>query len=108
MAVKKEVSHEELITLEDEVALIKHIQQFPDDCESAKERLLLVNRRFVRAIAEKYASASHPVEGLMAEGNKGLLYSVNKFDETRGFKFISYAYWWINEAIRQYLENVKG
>ena len=105
MKEKEEVKREELITLKEELALIRQIRQSPDDCEAEKQKLLLVNRRFVRAIAEGYADEKHPMEILIAEGNKGLLQAVIKYDETQGYKFISYAHYWIKESIKQYLEN---
>ena len=105
MKEKKDVRHEELITLEEEIALIKRIQRTPDDCEAEKQKLLLANRRFVRAIAEIYANEKHQVEKLVVEGNKGLLHAVIKYDETRGYKFISYAHYWIKEYIQEYLKN---
>lgn len=98
-----DVKREELITVQEEVALVKHIQQFPEDCEKEKEKLLLVNRRFVRVIAERYVSAEHPIEKLIEQGNKGLLFAVNKFDETKGFKFISVAIYYIKDNIKQFI-----
>ena len=105
MKEKEEVKREELITLEEEIALIKQIRQSPDDCEAEKQKLLLANRRFVRVIADRYANEKHQVEELVVEGNKGLLHAVIKFDETKGYKFISYAYYWIKEYIKEYLKN---
>ena len=94
-------------TLVDEVhgVLVKHIQQFPEDCEKEKGKLLLVNKRFVRVIAERYVSAEHPIEKLIEQGNKGLLFAVNKFDETKGFKFISVAIYYIKDNIKQFIAN---
>ena len=105
MEEKEEALREELITLEDEIALIRKIRQMPDDCEAEKQKLLLVNRRFVRAIAKGYASKKHSMEKLVDEGNKGLLHAVDKYDETKGYKFISYAHYWIKEFIKRYLKN---
>ena len=105
MKEKEEVKREELITLEEELALIRQIRQSPDDCEAEKQKLLLVNCRFVRAIAKGYASEEHSMEKLVDEGNKGLLHAVDKYDETKGYKFISYALYWIKEFIKQYLKN---
>ncbi|MGN0223350.1 MAG: sigma factor [Muribaculaceae bacterium] len=99
----QEVNREELITLEEEVALIKQIQQSPDDCEAAKQKLLLVNRRFVRAIVDRYADESRSAAELIAEGNKGLLHAAEKYDATTGFKFISYAQYWIKASFKQYI-----
>lgn len=100
-----DVKLEELITVQEEVALVKHIQQFPEDCEKEKEKLLLVNKRFVRVIAERYVSAEHPIEKLIEQSNKGLLFAVNKFDETKGFKFISVAIYYIKDNIKQFITN---
>ena len=105
MKEKQEVQREELITLEEELELIKQIRQSPDDCEAAKQKLLLANQRFVRVIAERYATDEQQTKILVAEGNKGLLHAVKKYDETKGYKFISYALYWIKESIRQYIMN---
>ena len=100
-----DVKREELISVQEEVALVKHIQQFPEDCEKEKGKLLLVNKRFVRVIAERYVSAEHPIEKLIEQGNNGLLFAVNKFDETKGFKFISVAIYYIKDNIKQFIAN---
>lgn len=100
-----DVKREELISVQEEVALVKHIQQFPEDCEKEKEKLLLVNKRFVRVIAERYVSAEHPIEKLIEQGNKGLLFAVHKFDETKSFKFISVAIYYIKDNIKQFITN---
>lgn len=105
MKEMQEVTREEFITLEDELALIKQIRQSSDDCEAAKEKLRHVNLRFVRAIAKRYANEKFPVDELIIEGNKGLLHAVKRYDETKGYKFISYALYWIKESIKQYLNN---
>ena len=105
MKEKEEVKREELITLEEEIALIKQIRQSPDNCEAEKQKLLLANRRFVRVIADRYANEKHQVEELVVEGNKGLLHAVDKYDEAKGYKFISYALYWIKEFIKQYLKD---
>ena len=105
MKEKEEVKREELITLEEEIALIKQIRQSPDNCEAEKQKLLLANRRFVRVIADRYANEKHQVEELVVEGNKGLLHAVDKYDEAKGYKFISYAHYWIKEYIKEYLKN---
>ena len=102
---KKDVKLEELMTLEEEIALIKRIQWATKDCEAEKQKLLHSNLRFVRVIAERYTNEKHPVEELVVEGNKGLLHAVNKYDEAKGYKFISYALYWIKESIKQYLKD---
>lgn len=105
MKESQEVNRDQLITLEEEVALIKQIQQSPDDCEAAKQKLLLANRRFVRAIVERYADESRSAAELIAEGNKGLLHAAEKYDASKGFKFISYAQYWIKTFIEQDIMN---
>lgn len=105
MREQQEVQRDELIRLEEELELINRIRQSPNDCEAAKERLTYANRRFVRAIAKRHVSKSHPIEKLIEEGNKVLLYAVNRYDETRGYKFISYATYWIKKSINQFINN---
>lgn len=98
-------SRDELLTVEQEVALIKKIQQSPDDCQEATAKLLLGNRRFVRKIAQRFQKegVQLPLEEIMAEGNKGLLVAAKRFDETQGYKFISYAIWFVKESIKQHI-----
>lgn len=93
------VSKDELISIEEEVALVKRIQKGAADAEEAKEKLLFCCRRFVTAIAKQYIGLSLSPDRLIEEGNIGLLAAANRFDETRGFKFISYAVWWIRTSI---------
>lgn len=96
-----DVKQEELISVQDEVAFVKHIQQFPEDCEKEKEKLLLVNRRFVRVIAELYVSEKCPIDRLIEAGNKGVLYAAERFDETRGFKFSCFAIFFIKQRMKR-------
>lgn len=107
MKEPKKLTHEELISLEEELALINQIQQSTDNCEAVKEKLAHTNLRIVSVVAKKYASPLHPVEKLIHEGNKGLLLAASKYDMVHGFKFTSYAIWWINESIKQYINNSK-
>ncbi len=95
------VSRDELISVEDEVELVKQIQRAEGDVESAKEKLMRANQRFVRTIAQRYVGKMFTLEELVAEGNIGLEHAIYKFDETRGFKFITYAAWWIRQSIQQ-------
>lgn len=105
MIEQQEVKRDELIRLEEELELINRIRQSPDDCEAAKERLTYANHRFVRAIAKRYISVNHPIERLIEEGNKGLLYAAKRYDEAKGYKFISYATYWIKKSIEQFINN---
>ncbi len=95
------VSREDLLTIEDEVKLIKQIQRAEGDVEVSKDKLMRANQRFVRAVASRYVSEKHSLEELMVEGNIGLEYAIYHFDETLGFKFISYAIWWIRQGIQR-------
>lgn len=95
------VTYEELLTVEDEVKLVNQIQRGEGDVESAKEKLMRGNQRFVRTVAQRYVGSMFSLEELVAEGNIGLEHAIYKFDETRGFKFISYAVWWIRQSIQQ-------
>lgn len=95
------VTYEELLTVEDEVKLVNQIQRGEGDVEAAKEKLMRGNQRFVRTVAQRYVGSMFSLEELVAEGNIGLEHAIYKFDETRGFKFISYAVWWIRQSIQQ-------
>lgn len=94
------VTYEELLTVEDEVKLVNQIQRGEGDVEAAKEKLMRGNQKFVRTVAQRYVGM-FSLEELVAEGNIGLEHAIYKFDETRGFKFISYAVWWIRQSIQQ-------
>lgn len=69
----------------------------------ARERLITSNTRFVISVAKQYQSYGIPLEDLISAGNEGLIIAVDRFDESRGFKFISYGVWWIRQSIYQYL-----
>ncbi|MCF0160739.1 MAG: RNA polymerase sigma factor RpoD/SigA [Bacteroidaceae bacterium] len=95
-----EIGREELITVEEEVELAQRIRQ--GDAK-ALERLTRANLRFVVSVAKQYQNQGLTLPDLVNEGNLGLIKAAQKFDETRGFKFISYAVWWIRQSILQAL-----
>lgn len=96
----QEIGREGLITAEDEVALAKRIKE---DDQQALEALVRANLRFVVSVAKQYQNQGLSLPDLINEGNLGLIKAARRFDETRGFKFISYAVWWIRQSILQAL-----
>jgi RNA polymerase primary sigma factor len=95
-----EIGKLDLITADDEVELVKRIHA--GDI-IALEKLAKANLRFVVSVAKQYQNYGLTLGDLISEGNLGLIKAAKKFDETRGFKFISYAVWWIRQAIMQAL-----
>lgn len=95
-----EVSNVPMITPDEEVVLAKKIKEGDD---LALEKLVKANLRFVVSVAKQYQNRSLPLNDLINEGNLGLIKAAKKFDETKGFKFISYAVWWIRQSIMQAL-----
>ena len=94
----QEIGHEELISAEEEVELARRIKTGD---RKALEKLTKANLRFVVSVATQYQNQGLSLPDLINEGNIGLLKAAEKFDETRGFKFISYAVWWIRQSILQ-------
>ncbi len=96
----QEIGKEELISPEDEVELAQRIHQGD---MVALEKLVKANLRFVVSVSKQYQNQGLSLPDLINEGNLGLIKAAKKFDETRGFKFISYAVWWIRQTILQAL-----
>ena len=94
----QEIGREEMISVEEEVELAQRIKKGD---HKALERLTRANLRFVVSVAKQYQNQGLSLPDLINEGNLGLIKAAEKFDETRGFKFISYAVWWIRQSILQ-------
>ncbi|HET9233573.1 MAG TPA: sigma-70 family RNA polymerase sigma factor, partial [Candidatus Eisenbacteria bacterium] len=96
----KEISAYPLLKREDEIELAQRIREGD---EEALDKLVRSNLRFVVSVAKKYQNQGVALGDLINEGNLGLIRAAHKFDETKGIKFISYAVWWIRQAILQAL-----
>ena len=94
----QEIGHEERVTVEEEAELARRIREGD---RAALEKLTRANLRFVVSVAKQYQNQGLSLPDLINEGNLGLIKAAEKFDETRGFKFISYAVWWIRQSILQ-------
>lgn len=96
-----EISHEPMVSIDEETELTQAIRKGGREGERAKEKLVRANLRFVVSVAKQYQHQGLGLTDLIDEGNIGLVKAAEKFDETRGFKFISYAVWWIRQSIMQ-------
>jgi len=97
-----DLSKEERVTAEEEADLARRIRSGDN---VALEKLVKANLRFVISVAKQYQNRNIPLNDLINEGNIGLIKAAQKFDETKGFKFISYAVWWIRQSILQAINN---
>ncbi len=96
-----EIGRLPMITVDEEIELAQLIRKGGKEGEKAKEKLVKANLRFVVSVAKQYQHQGLGLTDLIDEGNIGLVKAAEKFDETRGFKFISYAVWWIRQSILQ-------
>ena len=95
----KEVSRYPMVTVDEEVILAQKIRQGGKEADKARQRLIEANLRFVISVANQYHQSNMDLSDLISEGNIGLIKAAERFDDTRGFKFISYAVWWIRQSI---------
>ncbi len=96
-----EINRIPLLGPDEEASLIKKIRE---NVEGARDRVVKANLRFVVSIAKTFRGKGLPLVDLISAGNIGLIHAAEKFDETRGFRFISYAVWWIRQSIWTYLQ----
>ena len=96
-----EIGRAPLISIDEEIELAQKIRKGGLEGERAKDKLVTANLRFVVSVAKQYQHQGLTLTDLIDEGNIGLIKAAQKFDETRGFKFISYAVWWIRQSILQ-------
>ncbi len=91
-------------SLDEELQIIKSIQQGGKERDTAIEKLAQFRIRFVTAVAKRYANNNLSMDKLIEAGNKGLVLAAENFDESRGFKFIPYAIWWVRQSIEKEIE----
>ena len=96
-----EIGRVPMISVDEEIELAQAIRKGGREGERAKDKLVKANLRFVVSVAKQYQHQGLSLTDLIDEGNIGLVKAAEKFDETRGFKFISYAVWWIRQSILQ-------
>lgn len=96
----QEIGREDIISVQDEVDLARRIREGD---QKALDKLVRANLRFVVSVAKQYQNQGLSLPDLINEGNLGLIRAAQRFDETRGFKFISYAVWWVRQSILQAL-----
>ena len=101
---EQEVDTEARYSLEEELQIIKSSQQGGKVRDTAIEKLAQFRLRFVTAVAKKYANNSLSMDELIKVGNKGLVLAAENFDESRGFKFIPFAIWWVRQSIEKEIE----
>lgn len=94
-----EIGHTEPLSIDEEVELAQTIHKGGKEGQEAIEKLVKANLRFVVSVAKQYQNKGLSLEDLVNEGNIGMITAAQRYDETRGFKFISYAVWWIRQAI---------
>ena len=94
-----DISRLPMLSPDEEVDLAREIHEGGQKAEQAKNKLILGNLRFVVSVAKQYQHYGIPLEDLIDEGNIGLVKAAERYDDTRGFKFISYAVWWVRQAI---------
>ena len=96
--------NEQFCSIEDELQLIKDIKSMGTERELAIEKLSHSNLRLVTAVAKMFKGCNLPLEELISAGNEGLVFAAEKYDESSGFKFMSYAVWWIRQSIMQKIQ----
>ena len=96
--------NEQFCSIEDELQLIKDIKSMGTERELAIEKLSHSNLRLVTAVAKMFKDCNLSMQELISAGNEGLILAAENYDETRGFKFMSYAVWWIRQSIMQKIQ----